>query len=176
MSSLNKKYLIPLLLAPVVTLADQLSKIIVISGMKYNQIVEVWGDFIRLWYRTNKHSVFGLGSDWPEALQVVSFLILPLVVLGGALYIYFGYKDLSAKYRWLLSAIMGAGLGNMIDRLFRPNGVVDFIDVNTYGILGLPRRWPTFNLADSVLTVSIILFAIFFIISEIKTRREKRTK
>jgi signal peptidase II len=174
--NIDKHKLLPLMLAPVIAVADQVSKIMVTAAMKPNQIVEVWGESLRLWYRTNKHSIFGLGSDWPQGLQFISFLILPLIVLGGALYIYFNYKDLSPKYRWLLAAIMGAGVGNMIDRLFRPDGVVDFIDVNTYGILGLPQRWPTFNLADSVLTVSIILFIIFFVIAEIKAHGQKRTK
>jgi signal peptidase II len=174
--TINKQKLLPLILAPVITIADQVSKIIVTTTMKPNQIVEVCGNFLRLWYRTNKHNIFGIGTGWPSGLQYLSFLILPLIVLGGALYIYFTYKDLSSKYRWLLATIMGAGLGNMIDRLFRPDGVVDFIDVNTYGILGLPPRWPTFNLADSALTISIILFVIFFIITEIRSRGEKRTR
>jgi len=171
----NKQRLIPLILVPIIVIADQAAKMIITLTMQYNQIVEVLGDFLRLWYRTNKHSAFGIGSDWPAELQFIAFLILPLLVLGGALYVYFNYKDLNQKYRWLLAAILGAGTGNMIDRLVRPDGVVDFIDVNTYGILGLPARWPTFNIADATLTVSIILFVIFFIIAEIRSRREKAT-
>lgn len=172
---LSKQKLIPLMLVPIIVVVDQVSKIIITLSMEYNQIVEVLGDFLRLWYRTNKHSAFGIGSTWPAELQFIAFLILPLIVLGGALFIYFNYKELSRKYRWLLAAILGAGMGNMIDRIFRPDGVVDFIDVNTYGILGLPVRWPTFNIADATLTVSIILFVIFFIIAEISSRREKTT-
>ncbi|MBN1797122.1 MAG: signal peptidase II [Spirochaetales bacterium] len=172
---LSKQKLVPLILVPIVVIIDQVSKIIITLSLEYNQIVEVLGDFLRLWYRTNKHSAFGIGSDWPAELQFITFLILPLIVLGGALFIYFNYKELNSKYRWLLAAIIGAGVGNMIDRFLRPDGVVDFIDVNTYGILGLPVRWPTFNIADATLTVSIILFVIFFIIAEMKSRHEKPT-
>jgi lipoprotein signal peptidase len=85
--TINKQKLLPLILAPVITIADQVSKIIVTTTMKPNQIVEVWGNFLRLWYRTNKHNIFGIGTGWPSGLQYLSFLILPLIVLGGALYI-----------------------------------------------------------------------------------------
>jgi signal peptidase II len=169
---LSKQTLMPLILVPVITLIDQISKIIITLTLKYNQTVEVLGDFLRLWHRTNKYSIFGLGRNWPAELQFVFFLILPLIVLCGALFIYFNYKDLNYKYRWLLAAILGAGIGNMIDRIVRGE-VVDFIDVKTYGILGLPDPWPTFNIADATLTVSIILFVIFFIIAEVKSRHEK---
>jgi signal peptidase II len=172
----NKQKLMPLVLVPVIIVVDQLSKLIITLTMEYNQVVELIGDFLRLWYRTNKYSAFGIGSSWPKELQFITFLLLPFFVLAGAVYIYFYYKDLQPRYRWLLGAIIGAGIGNMIDRLFRPEGVVDFIDVNTYGILGLPLRWPTFNLSDTTLTVSIILFIIFFIAGEIKTLREKEQK
>ena len=38
--------------------------------------------------------------------------------------------------------IVGGGLGNLVDRFFRKEGVVDFIDVKFYGLFGL-ERWPT---------------------------------
>ena len=53
--------------------------------------------------------------------------------------------------------------GNIIDRIFRPQGVVDFIDVKFFGIFGL-ERWPTFNVADaSIVVCGIILIVSFFL-------------
>ena len=57
--------------------------------------------------------------------------------------------------------IVGGGIGNLIDRFFRPEGVVDFIDVKFYGLFGM-ERWPTFNVADSAVVVCGILLIISF--------------
>ena len=48
-----------------------------------------------------------------------------------------------------------------MDRIFRPLGVVDFIDVEFYGLFGLDR-WPTFNVADAALSVSVIVLILFY--------------
>ena len=54
-------------------------------------------------------------------------------------------------------------MGNIIDRIFRPEGVVDFISAKFYGILGF-ERWPTFNAADSSVVVCgiILVVTLFF--------------
>jgi signal peptidase II len=65
-------------------------------------------------------------------------------------------RDLSRFQRWVIAGIIGGGLGNMIDRIIRPEGVVDFILVNMYGFLG-QQYIPVFNLADSCITVCGIL-------------------
>jgi signal peptidase II len=59
--------------------------------------------------------------------------------------------------------IIGGGFGNLIDRFFRPDGVVDFIDVKFYGLFGL-ERWPTFNVADSAVVVcgSLLFISMLF--------------
>lgn len=62
------------------------------------------------------------------------------------------------------SLILGGGVGNIIDRIFRPLGVVDFIDVRFYGLFGL-ERWPTFNIADSAIVVGGILLIISLLTS-----------
>ena len=55
----------------------------------------------------------------------------------------------------------------MIDRLFRSLRVVDFVSVKFYGLFGL-ERFPTWNVADSAVVVSVILLLLSFIIKEIK--------
>ena len=51
-----------------------------------------------------------------------------------------------------LSLVLGGAVGNLIDRI-RIGKVTDFIDfyINNW-------HWPSFNIADSALTVGIILF------------------
>jgi signal peptidase II len=69
----------------------------------------------------------------------------------------------------VLAAVLGGGLGNYVDRIFRRGEVVDFIDFKFYGIFGL-QRWPTFNLADSTLVVGGILLLASFLFT-----REKKS-
>ena len=53
-----------------------------------------------------------------------------------------------------LGLVCGGAVGNLIDRVLSAQGVVDFIDVGvgTY-------RWPTFNIADSAVTVGALFLA-----------------
>ncbi|GMO50340.1 MAG: hypothetical protein Ta2G_07780 [Termitinemataceae bacterium] len=69
---------------------------------------------------------------------------------------------------------MGGGAGNLIDRIFRPDGVVDFISVKWFGLtfkngdavpfLGFDR-WPTFNVADASVVVCVFIWLISIIIT-----------
>jgi signal peptidase II len=86
-------------------------------------------------------------------------IVLPAVLVSVIFLYYFLGKDLSALQRWALCGIAGGGVGNLIDRVFRPEGVVDFISIKFYGIFGYDR-WPTFNIADSAVVVCTILFVI----------------
>ena len=89
---------------------------------------------------------------------------MPLVVVGLVISIYFRNKDFNQLQRWAIMGIVGGGLGNIIDRIFRSEGVIDFIDVKFYGLFGL-QRWPTFNVADAAVVVCGILLFISFIIT-----------
>ena len=50
-----------------------------------------------------------------------------------------------------LSLILGGAIGNVIDRL-RFDAVVDFLDFHLAGY-----HWPAFNVADSAITVGVVL-------------------
>jgi signal peptidase II len=53
-----------------------------------------------------------------------------------------------------LSLILGGAVGNLIDRL-RTGEVVDFIDLHWHHL-----HWPAFNVADSSITIGVILLFI----------------
>jgi signal peptidase II len=54
-----------------------------------------------------------------------------------------------------IALVTGGALGNVVDRIRSPRGVVDFFD---FGIGTL--RWPVFNVADIAVTTGAILLAI----------------
>ena len=98
------------------------------------------------------------------------FLVLIGAVLVLVMLYYFRGRGITQGQRWLLAAILGGGLGNYVDRLAQPHGVVDFIDVKFFGLLGL-QRWPTFNVADATTVVAGILLVISMIVMEAKERK-----
>jgi len=59
------------------------------------------------------------------------------------------------RFRLLAPAPCAPTVGNVIDRIRSAQGVVDFVDVGIGS-----TRWPTFNVADSAITVGAIALAI----------------
>jgi signal peptidase II len=160
---------LPFLLSAAILVLDQVTKALAVGLLPLNRPVEVLGDFLRFWHRTNTAMSFSLGHQLPVEVQRVLFLILSLAVVVVVLVYYFRSRDLTRLQRWLLAAIAAGGLGNNIDRVTR-GSVVDFIDAKFYGILGM-ERWPTFNVADSSVVVASIVFMVSVIVQE--SRRSK---
>lgn len=96
---------------------------------------------------------------------------IPTLFIGGIFVVYFR-TAFTRVQRWFLSGIIGGGISNLLDRFFRAEGVVDFIDVKFYGLFGL-ERWPTFNIADAAIVVCA--FGLFIMIF-LQERKEKRTQ
>jgi signal peptidase II len=63
-----------------------------------------------------------------------------------------------AIFSLALSLVLSGAIGNVIDRIIY-GAVVDFVDVHYMGL-----HWPAFNIADSAITIGVILL----IIDEIK--------
>ena len=93
-----------------------------------------------------------------------------IIVLGIVIRVYFKNDEFTKLQRWAICGVVGGGFGNIIDRVFRPAGVVDFIDVKWFGIESSPLslfrmpRWPTFNVADSAVVVCGIILVVSFIV------------
>ena len=155
---------------PAVVAADQLTKWIVSRTLPYGRPVEVLGDFLRFTYVKNPALSFSMGLGLAPALRGVMVLVLPLLVSAIMLVLYFTTRELRPFQRWLLAAIVGGGLGNAVDRIFRGGEVVDFIDFKFYGLLGF-ERWPTFNVADSTVVVAGLLLLVTYLWGEARAKR-----
>lgn len=128
---------------------DQLTKWLTVAYIGDSTIVIIKG-FFNLVERHN------YGAGWSLFDGQWLFLVAVTVVSLG----FFGYlyKSVNFKEKWVYSTaialMIGGTLGNFIDRL-RLGYVVDFLQF----IFG-SYEFPTFNIADSALTVGVILFAI----------------
>jgi signal peptidase II len=167
MRSIGKDKVLPFLLTGFIILADQLVKSFIVKNWprEGTLIKDVFNnDFLYIYHVRNKAIAFSLGQNLPENLRPLLFIIVPLVVLGFLVWYYLSTVDFTRLQRWAVAGIIGGGLGNILDRIFRPDGVVDYISVRFYGLLGM-ERWPTFNIADSSVVVCCIIFLISILIT-----------
>lgn len=171
-----KSKLLPLSLALFVIILDQITKTLVVKNIPLYTIgAEFFGDFLRIIHVSNTGVAFSVGASWSDIVRFASFVIVPVIVIVLVFIVYFRNNEWSTLQRWAIMGIVGGGIGNLIDRAFRAEGVVDFIDVKFFGIFGL-ERWPTFNVADSAIIVFGILLAITFIISMKKDKSTGKSK
>ena len=160
-----KSKILPITLAVVVIVLDQITKMLVVRHIPLYTIgTQFFGDFIRIIHVANTGVAFSVGASWSETARRFLFSLIPLIVIGIVIAIYFRNNTWTKLQRWSIMGIVGGGLGNLIDRFFRAEGVVDFIDVKFYGLFGM-ERWPTFNVADAAVVVCGILLIISFLIS-----------
>ncbi len=149
----------PFILSAGILALDQASKALVAGRIPRNAIAfRAMDDFLWIVHSRNTGVAFSIGDSLPPWLRAVLFSLLPLTLILGILLYYFRNDEVTPLQRWALASIVGGGLGNIVDRLLRPAGVVDFISVKFYGLFGL-ERWPTFNAADSAVVVGALLVA-----------------
>lgn len=137
-------------IAVVVVALDHLTKWLVVRHLPFNHDVQIIGDWVMLTHIKNTGGAFGLfpGSTLP--LIVVSSLASVIIVIL-ALRLRRDWPRLVA-----LGLILGGAIGNLIDRIVQGK-VTDFIHV------GIPDgpRWPIFNVADSAVSVGVVMLAWF---------------
>ena len=118
--------------------------------------------FLRIIHITNTGSAFGAFQGYALVLAIIG--ILGLFILSGlGLYVYKKYpRFVTIPNRIALGLIIGGDLGNLIDRFRFSGHVTDFVD---------PGFFPVFNVADSAITIGVILI-IFSVLRE--TIRENK--
>ena len=169
--------MLPFTLTMGIILLDQLTKLWIVSkwpqqGTFIKDVFE--NGFLQIYHVRNKAIAFSLGHNLPDQIKPILFIVLPLIVLGFLVWYYFKSPLFTRLQQWAVAGVIGGGLGNIIDRIFRPDGVVDFISVKFYGIFGW-ERWPTFNFADSsVVICCLILLASMFFSSEKEVKHEQK--
>jgi signal peptidase II len=143
--------------------------------------IELIGNWLRVILVYNNAAIFGIDFGIPDDYQQLILVITTIIAIGVIILFYNWIKPQKLFPRILLGLIIGGAMGNLIDRvfgnilylgewklMFKP-GVVDWIDAGIpAGVFGLEERlpWYTFNMADSFITVSIILLLIYIIFTK----------
>ncbi|MGA9408033.1 MAG: signal peptidase II [Bacteroidota bacterium] len=163
-----------------VILGDQATKLLIkgfsipamgihVQGIPLGTTIPILGNFGRLTYIENPGMAFGI-----DVGGKLFFSLFSIIASLGILFYLYKMRNERLLFRFSLALILGGAIGNLIDRvfygvLFNDGGlfygkVVDFIDIDFFNIniLGYHlSRWPIFNIADSSVTVGVLILLIF---------------
>ena len=143
------------LLALSVFILDHFTKWLVRSRMELHEAIELIPGYARISYVRNSGVAFGLFADiqsvWKPYILASMAVIAVVVILM--------YSARMPSNRVLLQLAMaitlGGILGNFTDRILH-GFVVDFIELHIKEVF----HWPTFNVADSAITIGIALLLV----------------
>jgi signal peptidase II len=138
--------------AGVVLVADLITKVVAEAYLARRLPLEVFGEFVQLRLVYNEGAAFGIYLGEYSRWIFFTLAVIALFVLGSMVR---ATRPGDRLRVWALALLCGGATGNLLDRLRSPEGVVDFLDIG----VGL-RRWPTFNVADSAITVGAIALAV----------------
>lgn len=131
---------------------DLVTKLMIQRSFRLYEQVEVIGEYVRLTYIYNPGAAFGIHVG--EYSRLV-FLVLSLGALIALAAMYWTTPLQDRVRLFAIALICGGALGNLVDRVRSPRGVVDFLDVGVGAV-----RWPVFNVADMAVTIGAILLAL----------------
>ncbi|PTJ21853.1 signal peptidase II [Staphylococcus simulans] len=142
-----------------VLILDQFTKSYIVKTMSVGDSYSVIPGFLNITSHRNTGAAWGILSG-----KMGFFFLVTIIVLG--LLTYFYVKEARGHF-WMqmaISLLFAGALGNFIDRM--KNGeVVDFIDTYIFGY-----DFPIFNVADSSLTVGVILILILLLFDSKKNK------
>ncbi len=171
-----------LLITLFVVITDQATKFLVkggtipflnlkIEGMQYGQSIDVIGEFLKITFVENPGIAFGIDVNNASKLLLSIFSLLASI---GIFYYLWKSRHQKLIVRFSLALILGGAIGNLIDRMFYGvfygyapvfyGKVVDFFNFDFFDFTIFGRafdRFPIFNIADSCVTIGVILLILF---------------
>ena len=145
-----------------IVVLDQLTKLWAVRDLR-DAPVDVIGTDIGFALVRNTGSAFSLFQAFTPLLAVVAIVVAVILVRTVR-------RTRDTLMVVGLSLVLGGALGNLIDRVFRSPGflkgaVVDFVHLGDF---------PTFNVADSAITIGAILIVIWAIRADVREQRQAR--
>lgn len=139
---------------------DQVTKYAVKNSLSLYQSIPVIPDFFHLTFVTNDGIAFGINVPG----GFIIFKVMHALMTIGLIWYIWKEKESHIVVRISLSLILAGALGNLYDRLLFGK-VVDFLDF----MIG-DFHWYIFNIADSAVTVGMILYIYYSFIIEKNNR------
>ncbi len=142
----------------VVLVLDQLTKYLVEKHIRMYEVIPVVSGFFNLTHVRNRGAAFSLLANLPGVWRSAFFITVTFVAVAVI-----GFLIKKTNERLLViafSLIAGGAIGNVIDRI-RFGEVVDFIQWYVKSFY-----WPSFNVADSAITIGVALLVIDMVLKK----------
>ena len=136
-----------------IILLDQWSKWMVEQKIRFGETIEVVPGFFNLIRVENTGIAFGLFPSHGALWGTVALGALGLLALVLVSFYFASTPSSNILLLTALALVLGGAVGNLIDRALL-GAVTDFFDAYYGG-----RHFPTFNIADSAISVGIVLLA-----------------
>lgn len=157
--------LITIMACTLLIIFDQVSKKLAVDHLEYGKPIEFIKGIINFRLQYNTGFAFGMGNGYQIIWGIISII--------GCLVIAFFMRKIDFKHNLVYSIclvlLFSGTFGNMIDRLFYQNGVIDFIDLAF-------MNFAVFNVADSCITIGAILLAIYILFIYKEPEKKSPTK
>ncbi len=141
--------------AVLIVICDQVSKYVVGSRLHPGDpSIPVFGKYLVLTHLNNRGGAFSLLQTTPAI-----FVVIAVLAIWALLYAYYRSSRSDLIVSGAIALALGGAVGNLIDRI-RYGFVIDFFDIQNGRGTNL---WPVFNVADSAITVGIIVLFWHFI-------------
>ena len=151
-------------------LIDQLSKILIIKNLDSGDQVDILNPILIFKRIENKGIAFGIDGNGD-----FNYILTPLTIILTIAIIVYLYKTSRKNSRLTnlsIALILGGAIGNLFDRIVSGE-VVDFIWVG----LTEDIRWDfIFNLADSFITIGMIMLLFSDLLIRKKKKNEEQTE
>ena len=146
------KYLQVGLIAGIVLVLDQMTKYVIQTHVRLHTIITVVPGFFNITHVRNKGAAFGILANLPEFWRSAFFITITIVAVVALIALIVKTRERLPVYAF--SLIAGGAVGNVVDRILYGE-VVDFIQwyVKSW-------YWPSFNVADSAISIGVGLLAI----------------
>jgi signal peptidase II len=152
---MNPKYLLASGVCGSILVSDQVMKWWIQKNMVLHQSIEIIPNFVQLTYIRNTGAAFGFFSGAQSSWRTMIFMATSFIAIAAILYLMKKLRPTQKGQMVSLALILGGAIGNLVDRI-RMGEVTDFIDLHWYRL-----HWPAFNIADSAITIGVILLLIF---------------
>ena len=158
---MKNKYVLLFFVSGVLIVMDQYTKLMVSLHVPLNYSVKVVEGFFNFTHIRNSGVAFGLFASQQSEYKALMFIAISTIAIIAILVIFHQTPKEKKMVQTGLILIFSGAIGNLIDRILHGE-VIDFVDffINRH-------HFPAFNIADSCITVGVIMMVIDLFFGEV---------